>query len=413
MGCDMVVALGKATVQENTLFGINYHGPGRHVHSLQRLVGRSHAPDEVLRLGPLQLPEVRQTCTVLGNQPQGSWGLTHGINEHRVVAGFCRWQSKVPPSQQGLSGAELIRLTLERSHSATQALDVLTNLVGRYGQRAASGWEESADHIFLIADGREAFIVEAAGPYWASLECPQVRAASDVGLIRQDWRRLAPGMADFVISQGWWADDGSKLDVAGSLGEDLAQKSGALKRWGKATLLLEQQNGHIDHHFLRQLLNEHYEGTVSTKDSGTLRPAHHLQASFIAAVSSQEGILPMAWCACGPENAPLYFPVFLQGDLPTSCQIGSGEGTYVARKVIYPRLQERLEDSSLNRESLEKLQMRFDQETEDFLNQARTHLQKGNKEQVTKLASTLMQNHAELLEAELRQLPSGQLLGAH
>src|SRR5438105_2480959 len=104
MGCDMAVALGQATIERNTLFGLNYHSFLPQDLALRRLPGRVYAADEILKLPQLDLPQARQTYTVLGNQPTGTWGLSHGINEHQVAAGFCCWQSKFPPAASALLG---------------------------------------------------------------------------------------------------------------------------------------------------------------------------------------------------------------------------------------------------------------------------------------------------------------------
>ena len=52
-------------------------------------------------------------------------------------------------------------------------------------------------------DATEGFVLETAGHYWALLECRHSRAVTDAAMIRQDWRRLAPGLADCVIERGW------------------------------------------------------------------------------------------------------------------------------------------------------------------------------------------------------------------
>ena len=72
MGCDMVVALQQATAQGNALFGLNRHDTEPARHTLCRIAGGQHAPDEVLRFAGLVLPQVRRTCIVLGSQPRGS-----------------------------------------------------------------------------------------------------------------------------------------------------------------------------------------------------------------------------------------------------------------------------------------------------------------------------------------------------
>ncbi len=120
MGCDMVVALGKATVDEQRLFGLNLHGPYAEWPVLRRLAGQTHAPGAVIKTHDLELPQARQTFTVLGCALRGEWGLTHGLNEHNVAMGTARWSSKATSPVAGLHGSDLVRLTLERSRSASR-----------------------------------------------------------------------------------------------------------------------------------------------------------------------------------------------------------------------------------------------------------------------------------------------------
>src|SRR5262249_49675069 len=99
------------------------------------------------------------------------------------------------------------------------------------------------------------------GRYWVVQEIHQVRAVSDVAVVRQDWDRIAPGLAGHAIARQWWPEDGSKLDFVGALSAEPVGQASALRRWGRATLLLEQQNGHIDAAFVQRLFADHYDGT--------------------------------------------------------------------------------------------------------------------------------------------------------
>src|SRR5262249_2473553 len=158
----------------------------------------------------------------------------------------------------GLLGPDLARLSLERSRTARQAVDLLTGFVERYGQGAFSDCPREADrdNAFLVVDPTEAYAVETAGRHWVYQEVQEVRAVSNVRVIRQDWDRISQGLASYAIAPGRWADDGSKLDFAGALGEEPGDHGTAMRRWGRATLLLMEQNGHIDTAFVRQLLSD-------------------------------------------------------------------------------------------------------------------------------------------------------------
>src|SRR5262245_49609482 len=128
---DMVLALGQATTDGRTLFGQNSGGPFRWAQALHRSVGRPHAPDETPMTSQLDLPQVRHTFTAVGSQPAGSWGYLHGVNEHLVAAGCVPLAGEATPVQTGLTGPDLVRLMIERSQTARQAVDLLIDLLGR------------------------------------------------------------------------------------------------------------------------------------------------------------------------------------------------------------------------------------------------------------------------------------------
>lgn len=396
MGSDMLVALGSASVQGLTLFGLNHHAAGR-PHHLRLAASCHHAPDATILLGERDLPQARQTCTVLGWQPAGTWGFTHGVNEHRVAVGVATWNSRLPRQQTGLTGAELTRLALERSHSSMQAVEVLTDLLTRHGQRPDPDGGD-ADHVFLIADPAEAFVLEAAGRWWALLECWQTRAVTDVALIRQDWRRLSPGLAEHAIAQDWWHNDGSKVDFAGSLDGRAPTHAPARRRWGRASVALAQQAGAIDAHFLRRLLADHAENNFELLPAGA-EPT----GSFLAELAADDR-LPLAWCSFGSPQAALWFPVPLQGELPAAFGPGHPENPALAVRLAQLLQHAEERDADPLCEALERLQGTFDREAEQYQDRAGPLLRQGNVQLVAALATTLMQRHVELFEKEWRQL---------
>lgn len=424
MGCDMVVALGGATVTGKALFGANNQAPALGCQSLRRIAGREFALGETVQTQFLHLPQARQTCTVLGCQPANGWGFVQGINEHQLGAGCADWDSKFPLDQPGLTGTDLVRLILERCKNARQGFEVLTGLVAKHGQGrfAQASSKSTGDHIFLLVDPQEAILVEAAGNSWASLECHEVRAVSDAALIRQDWQRIASGLADQVIAQGWWNDDGSKLDFSASLSARGWADQDALRRWGRATFLLEQQNGKIDDAFLRHLLADHYEGTPSEVDPLRVKgPAPLCQHaaknrdlatsfSFLAELCSAPDHVPLTWCAFGPPCASVYLPVLLDGELPELLTRGPA---YPDLKSLWWQTHNLLNAMSSDaetwvnlRQSLAAFQTRIDQETEDFLNENRS-LRSQDHAAFARQAALFMQNHAEQLEVEYHRIYAG------
>ena len=291
-----------ASANETTLVALNQHAANSDRHSVQIVPGHFHEPGQLVPVANLTLPQARQTYTVLGLQKQGEWGFAHGINENRVTVAATPWQSRIKANGSPLTGADLVRLALERSRSAMAAVEVLTDLVQRHGQKS--------DNIYLIADSAEAFVVESCGRYWALLECSHSRVVTGAAMIRQDWRRLAPGLATHVIENGWGQDDGSKIDFVGCLGENTDATRNAQKRWGRASLMLSQQQGAIDLHFLRHMLADHYHGN---RDLLRTERASNLASAL---VDLQRSEMPSSWLAFGPPQVAVYFPICLAGELP-------------------------------------------------------------------------------------------------
>jgi secernin len=413
MGGDLVVALGRATVDGHTLFGQNSEQPTRAGACLQIIRGRSFALGETVQTSSVELPQARQTWTVLGSRPHGAWGFQHGVNEHGVAAGRVPLRTRVADAAPGLRGTDLVRLALERSQTARQAVDLLTDLVSRHGQAPEAGAAEDGN-AFLVADAAEAFAVEAAGRYWVYQEPREVRALGGLGTIRQDWARIAPGLSEHAIAQGWWPADGSKLDFAAAVtpvppGEDLPA---ALRRWGRATRLLGEQNGHIDTAFVRRLLGGWPEaedspaGPWAPGESPGRHPragrrnaaAGATAASLVVSLGADEGRLRVAWCAFGPPGLGVSFPVFLVGDLPAVFARSTAEpspdpfGWRLGGAAGLPG-----EDPE-RREVLARLQARFDQDADEFAAEGAALRSRGEHVELQRQATLFLQHCLERFE---------------
>jgi dipeptidase len=414
MGCDILVALGPATVDGRTLFGLNSHHHARQPQTLRRTAGRPFAAGEVVRTATVELPQARQTCTVLASQFPDRWGYEHGVNEHQLAVGYANWNSVLATTQPTLLAGDLVRLVLERCHGARQGLDLLCDLLTRHGHSAAV--PHGGDAVFLLADPTEAFVVEAAGPAWACQEIQMVRAVSDVSIIRQDWDRINRGLADEVIHRGWWQCDGSKLDFAGTLSVYPTGRASALRRWGRATLLLEQQNGRIDDDFFRRLLADHYEGAryefdpLTGRGQATPLCRHAAPASPVGTVASfvaplaAEAPAKLAWCAFGPPCVCVHVPVFYDGELPAALTSTESDGLWWKTRHLLDTLDADERRWSLVRDALGQLQARLELEAAEFLAEAPALKQQDGGAALGRQAHLLMQGHVERYEATLEAL---------
>jgi hypothetical protein len=398
MESDIVVAIGRATVDGHTLFRHCSRPPSRQWHTLRHTLGRKHSADEKLQTQFLELPQSRQTYTVLGGQPEGQWGYDFGINECQLAAGRVALRPTLASPGPCLLGTDLVRLVLERCHTAMQAVDLLTGLIQRFGQGAFPSCPAhlANDNAFVLADPEEAYAIEAAGSHWVYQEIHEVRAVSNVRVVRQDWDRISSGLADQAIDNGWWPADGRKLDFAGALLEDHYNQSSALRRWGCAALSLQEQNGHIDTEFMRRLATDDDEESCT--------------ASFIGRLTAGTGQPAMAWCAFGEPSVRVYMPMFLDGELPLAFSAAGHEPAVAHFQVRVQRLgaqvRRTLAPSAPVRDALARLQARFELEADEFLAEAIGLKQRDCPADLQRQATFFMQHNVELFEQLLAELLS-------
>ena len=103
--------------------------------------------------------------------PTWIWGAEHGVNEYGVAIGNERVGTThdAARAKPALTGMDLVRLGLERSRSAAEAVDVMIGLLESCGQGGITDavHGEAYDSSFLVADPGEAFVLETAGTDYA------------------------------------------------------------------------------------------------------------------------------------------------------------------------------------------------------------------------------------------------------
>uniref|UniRef100_A0A667I6I2 Secernin-2 n=1 Tax=Lynx canadensis TaxID=61383 RepID=A0A667I6I2_LYNCA len=119
-----------------------------------------------------EVEQVSRTHAVILSRPSWLWGAEMGANEHGVCIGNEAVWTKEPVGEgEALLGMDLLRLALERSSSALEALRVITDLLARYGQGGSCREDPTPfcyHNTFLLADRTEAWVLETAGRLWAA-----------------------------------------------------------------------------------------------------------------------------------------------------------------------------------------------------------------------------------------------------
>lgn len=204
--CDTIVALGNVTADGVTLFGKNSDREPNEAHHLLRIPAAHHAPGEKVKCTYIEIPQVEYTYEVLLAKPFWIWGTEMGANEHGVAIGNEAVFTKIPYDKQpGLIGMDLLRLALERARTAREALDVITTLITQYGQGGNCGFKHATyyHNSFLIADPREAWVLETAGKHWAAERVRDIRTISNGLTIGNTFDLASPDLVTYAIARGW------------------------------------------------------------------------------------------------------------------------------------------------------------------------------------------------------------------
>lgn len=180
--CDVVCALGAATVSGRTILAKNSDRPPDEAQALEWFEPRAELATATTHLviGP---PADGATLGFIASRPTWAWGVEHGVNVAGVAAGnetiFTTADPR--PAADGLIGIDLVRLCLERSTTAAAGVEVITSLLEEHGQGGSGHGDGHRPYwsSFLIADPARAFVVETSDRQWAVEEVSTARAISN------------------------------------------------------------------------------------------------------------------------------------------------------------------------------------------------------------------------------------------
>ncbi|TXT58237.1 MAG: Dipeptidase [Promethearchaeota archaeon] len=206
MCCDTIVALGNSTKDGSVLFGKNSDREPNEAQNLVYLPRKKYSDKDKVKCTYITIPQVEETYAVLLSQPFWMWGCEMGSNEFGVTIGNEAVWSKEPYRKTGLLGMDLIRLALERSKDAEEALKVIINLLEKYGQGGACGYTDKGlfyHNSFIIADPTEAWVLETADKYWIAEKVVDVRSISNTLTIGEKYDLIHPELIDHAIDEGY------------------------------------------------------------------------------------------------------------------------------------------------------------------------------------------------------------------
>ena len=256
------------------VFGKNSDREPNEAQALEWRPPREHPSGATVRCTYLEIPQVRETRGVLLSRPFWMWGAEMGANDRGVVIGNEAVFTRAPLDRKnGLTGMDLLRLALERAGTAREALEVVVDLLGRYGQGGACGYENKKmayHNSFILADPREAWVLETAGPYWAAVRVKKAYAISNGLTIGAEYDLGHPDLIPAARASGR-LKRGRDFHFARAFSDVIMTWGSACRaRRARAEELLREREGRLDAAGAFGLLRDHRGGDSYRPDAHLL-----------------------------------------------------------------------------------------------------------------------------------------------
>ena len=258
--CDTLVALSDVTENGSVLFAKNSDRDPNELQFVEVLPSKKYDPQENVQCTYISIPQVEKTYAVLLSKPFWIWGAEMGANEHGVTIGNEAVFTRIPHEKEpGLIGMDLLRLGLERGRTALEALRVITSLLTEYGQAGNCGFSHPFfyHNSFLIADTKEAWVLETAGREWAAQKVTGIRSISNAITIGSDFDMVSENLVKQAVDRGWCRSE-RQFDFSSCYSDFVFTTfSAARSRHTCSTNLLSEKQGKIQPADMMKMLQFH------------------------------------------------------------------------------------------------------------------------------------------------------------
>ena len=205
--CDTFVILSPATQDGSIIFGKNSDREPNEAQALEYHPPNGYLSGTKVKCTYLEIPQSKETFGILLSRPFWMWGAEMGANEKGVVIGNEAVFTKMPLDRgNALTGMDLLRLALERSSTAQNALETIVILLSDHGQGGICGYEDKRmayHNSYIITDPEEAWVLETAGELWAALRIKASYSISNGLTIGETYDRGHPDLIETARKRGF------------------------------------------------------------------------------------------------------------------------------------------------------------------------------------------------------------------
>ena len=338
-----------------------------------------HPQGSTVKCTYIEIPQVAETLEVLLSSPFWIWGAEMGINEYGVAIGNEAVWSKEGYADTGLLGMDLLRLGLERGETARRALEIIVELLEKYGQGGNCFFDTPLKYhnSFIIADPSEAWVLETADSYWVAECVTDVRSISNGYTIGKEWDLASPNLVENAIEKGW-CESRKDFDFARCYeNPGMREIVHCVERLNRSAELLQHNKGNITVRDMMNYLRDHegYGVIEWNPDQQINTVCMHAgpgvlsqsSASYVGHLTEE---IPTHWLTGGSSPCiSVYIPFYLGTEIPETFTRGREKYEENSYWWNHERLARKIEEDYPQRAGLIAPEIESLQST--FLEQAR------------------------------------------
>lgn len=168
--CDTLISLPSATADNSVIFGKNSDREPNEPLVMLRIPHGNRENGTKQKCTYIEVEAKKERNEVILMKPSWMWGAEMGANAKGLVIGNeAVFTTEKQMKSAALLGMDMLRLALEDCDTALESAEYIIALLERYGQGGKAGYTANLRYhnAFIMADGKEAYVLETAGKQWA------------------------------------------------------------------------------------------------------------------------------------------------------------------------------------------------------------------------------------------------------
>lgn len=265
--CDILVATPEVTTSRKMIFAKNSDRDPNEAQIIEHHPKKE--PEKITtKLTYEKFPRLGERNEIIISRPWWIWGAEMGANEHGLVIGNTATFTKEKYSEKGLLGMDMLRLVLERKNTVRDALGFMAAMIENYGQGGSGSYDHKFlyHNSFIIADSKEAWVLESAGENWTADKITGVYSTSNTLTVEGKGRISSNKLISKAMDEGW-IDDPEDFNfkedyVSSGMYQRLANGN---ERREFTFNKLREKKGDIDIEYMMDLLRSHHKEPYEPK----------------------------------------------------------------------------------------------------------------------------------------------------